>query len=68
MPQLDPTPGPERKYSPGERIGARKEPKIDDPDPRHISTSHVERQNLNIVALWTRGQPGKRGPYKKISN
>jgi IS1 family transposase len=44
----DPTPGPERKYSPGECVGAVKEPKIGNPDPRHISTSHVERQNLNI--------------------
>jgi IS1 family transposase len=44
----DPLPGPERKYSPGECIGARKEPKIGEPDPRHISTSHVERSNLSM--------------------
>lgn len=44
----DPAPGPERKYSPGECIGARKEPKIGAPDERHISTSHVERSNLSM--------------------
>lgn len=41
-------PGPERKYSPSECLGARKEPKIGNPDTDHISTSHVERMNLNI--------------------
>jgi IS1 family transposase len=38
----------ERKYSPGECIGARKEPIQGEPDPKHISTSYVERQNLNM--------------------
>jgi IS1 family transposase len=40
--------GPERKYSPADCLGARKEPVIGMPDYRDISTSHVERQNLNI--------------------
>lgn len=44
----DPAPGPERKYSPGECVGARKVPIAGDPIRKHISTSHVERQNLNI--------------------
>ena len=44
----EPGNGPERKYSPGECVGARKEPITGNPDRRHISTSHVERQNLNI--------------------
>jgi hypothetical protein len=39
---------PERKYSPNECIGARKEPKIGSTDPQHISTSHVERANLSM--------------------
>jgi hypothetical protein len=41
-------PSPERKYSPGECVGTRKETITGNPDPKHISTSHVERQNLNI--------------------
>ena len=41
-------PGPERKYSPAECIGARKEPKIGNPDIDHVSTSHVERMNLSM--------------------
>ena len=40
--------GPERKYSPSDCIGARKEPITGNPDPAHISTSHVERQNLTM--------------------
>jgi IS1 family transposase len=38
----------ERKYSPGECIGAKKEAIQGEPDPQHISTSYVERQNLNM--------------------
>ena len=34
--------------APATCVGARKEPIIGMPDPAHISTSHVERQNLNI--------------------
>jgi len=44
----DPAPGPERKYSPGECVGARKEPITGNPDRAHISTSHVERANLTM--------------------
>ena len=40
--------GPERKYSPGECVGARKEPVIGMPERAHISTSHVERHNLTM--------------------
>lgn len=39
---------PERKYSPAECVGARKVPISGAPIRKHISTSHVERQNLNI--------------------
>ena len=41
-------PGPKGRYSPAECIGARKEPVEGNPDPKHISTSYVERQNLTI--------------------
>ena len=37
-----------RRYSPAECRGAVKVPVTGKPDPAHISTSYVERQNLNI--------------------
>jgi IS1 family transposase len=36
------------RYSPAERTGCRKERMMGNPDPRHISTSYVERQNLTM--------------------
>jgi IS1 family transposase len=36
------------RYSPAECIGARKERIEGDPDPKHISTSYAERQNLTM--------------------
>jgi IS1 family transposase len=36
------------RYSPAECVGARKTPIEGDPDEAHISTSYVERMNLNI--------------------
>ena len=44
----EPGVGPERKYSPGECVGARKEPITGMPDRAHISTSYVERMNLTM--------------------
>ena len=38
----------EVRYSPAECTGCEKKPKIGDPDPRHISTSLIERQNLTM--------------------
>jgi hypothetical protein len=38
----------DRKYSPPECIGAKKTPIVGNPDPGHISTSYVERQNLTM--------------------
>lgn len=40
--------GHERKYSPADCTGTIKEPVFCNPDPAKISTSHVERQNLNM--------------------
>jgi IS1 family transposase len=42
------TPGPAGRYSPAECIGAKKTPIEGRPDPAHISTSYVERQNLTM--------------------
>src|SRR6202521_4452164 len=40
--------GAKGRYSPAECIGARKTPIEGNPDPKHISTSFAERQNLNV--------------------
>ena len=39
---------PETRYSPSECIGIHKERIEGNPDPEHISTSYVERQNLTM--------------------
>jgi IS1 family transposase len=36
------------RYSPRECIGCKKERVIGNPDPEHVSTSYVERQNLSM--------------------
>jgi len=40
--------GPETRYIPGEVIGTETVVKAGNPNPRHISTSYVERQNLTV--------------------
>ena len=41
-----PAPETEKRYSPGECIGYQRKRVIGNPDPWHVSTSYVERQNL----------------------
>jgi 3-methyladenine DNA glycosylase/8-oxoguanine DNA glycosylase len=41
-------PEAEKRYSPAECIGIRKLPIEGSPDPKHISTSYVERSNLTV--------------------
>jgi IS1 family transposase len=38
----------ERTYSPAKCLGTRTKTVYGEPDPEHVSTSYVERQNLNI--------------------
>ncbi len=38
----------QRRYSPAQCIGIEKKTIKGDPDPKHISTSYVERQNLSV--------------------
>jgi hypothetical protein len=40
--------GHERKYSPSECLGARKDTIAGNPDPKHISASYTERHNLTM--------------------
>jgi IS1 family transposase len=40
--------GSETRYSPAVCLGCNKETKVGNPDPKHISASYVERQNLTM--------------------
>ena len=41
-------PQPEKRYSPAKITGTRTQTIMGDPDPGHVSTSYVERQNLTM--------------------
>jgi len=43
-----PSENPESRYSPAKCIGTRTATLSGRPDPQHVSTSYVERQNLNL--------------------
>lgn len=42
------SPEAEKRYSPAECIGTRKDKITGNPDPKYVSTSHVERSNLSL--------------------
>src|ERR1700683_53309 len=42
------SPEMEKRYSPAQCIGCKRQVVIGNPDQKHISTSFVERQNLNV--------------------
>ncbi len=58
----------ERRYSPPVCIGALPKPVTGDPDPRHISTSYVERQNWTVRTAMRRYTRLSNGFSRKIEN